>query len=118
MAGWALHGLELSNDQREQIHEIVHGYVEGDLGERFRDFDRAKRALEIAIWNPDATEGDLGDASESVAGLARQLELARHRLALDVLDVLTEQQSETFQQMLQTEPPLPGGPGHSGPDGP
>ncbi len=118
MAGWALHGLELGVEQRDQIRDVVHGHIEGDLGELLREFDRAKRALEIAIWNPGISEEELGAASDAVAGMARQIESARRRLALDVLQLLTEEQRESFRQMLETEHPLPGGPGHGGQGGP
>jgi Spy/CpxP family protein refolding chaperone len=118
IAGWALHGLELEVEQRDQIHDVVNSHVEGGLGELLHDFDQAKRELEIAIWNPAISDEELGVASDAVAGLARQIESARRLLALDVLQVLTEEQRETLQRILETEPPLPGGPGHGGQGGP
>jgi Spy/CpxP family protein refolding chaperone len=117
-AGRALHELDLSGEQREQIRDIVHGYMEGDLGQQLQAFHEARRALELLLWDSTAGEQDLIAASEVVAGAAQQMELVRHLLALDVLEVLTEEQRETFRQLLEVEPPHPGGPGgHGGPGG-
>jgi Spy/CpxP family protein refolding chaperone len=118
MAGPALHGLQLDEEQMQQIGDIVRGHIESGLGDILHEFDQAKRALETAIWTPGATGSDIAASSETVATLARQLELARHDLALDVLELLTEEQRAEFLEMLQAEPPLPGGPGHGGPGAP
>jgi Spy/CpxP family protein refolding chaperone len=118
MAGMALHGLQLEQEQMQQIGDVVRGHVEGGLGDILREFDQARRALEIAIWSPGASEADIAAASDAVAALARPLEVARRGLALDVLQLLTEDQRAEFLEMLQAEPPLPGGPGHGGQGGP
>lgn len=119
MAGWAIHELDLTEDQRTQLHDIVRGYVEGELGQRLGELHDARRTLELAVWNPAATEDEIQAASETVAGIELEVARTRHQLALGFLGILTDQQRETFQQLLETAPPPrpgPGGPG--GPHGP
>lgn len=116
MAGWAIHELDLTEDQRTQLHDIVRGHVEGGLGQRLQELHDARRTLELAVWNPAATEEEIRAASETAAGIELQLAQTRHRLALDFLGILTDQQRETFRQLLETAPPPPQGPG--GPGGP
>jgi len=119
MAGWALHELDLGQEQREQIRDLARDAMEGALGESFRAFHDARRAFELVVWDSAAGDGDLVTALQTVSEAATQLELVRHRFALDVLNVLTEEQRATFLQLLETEPPHPGGPGpHVGRGGP
>jgi Spy/CpxP family protein refolding chaperone len=110
--------LDLSSEQRTKIHDIVRGSMEGELGDRLQAFGEARRALELSIWDGEATEESLGEAAQVVADLALELDLARHQVALKVLEVLTEQQREEFSQMLAEAPPHPVGPkGLGGPGG-
>ncbi|UCF69354.1 MAG: hypothetical protein JSV80_08810 [Acidobacteriota bacterium] len=110
MAGPALHELGLSREQREQIHVLVRNALEDEFGQLLEAFGEARRALELAIWSSSSSEQDLALASQTVAERASQLEFARHQLAREILDLLTEDQRAAFQQALAEAPSHPGPP--------
>jgi Spy/CpxP family protein refolding chaperone len=119
IAGPALHQLELTRDVKQQIRGIVDGYMEGELGQRAEAFREARRALELVIWNSDASEMQITDLSQAVAYQSSQLNIVRQQLAGEILQLLTEDQRETFGQLLAEAPQHPEGPGgHGGPGGP
>jgi hypothetical protein len=117
--GQALQMLQLTCDQRDGIREIVGVHVEGGLGTAVQAFHEAQRGLELAVWNPDAGQQELIDASMNVAQQSEQLVLLRHELVLELLGVLTDEQRATLFEMLAAGPQRPGGPeGPGGPGGP
>jgi Spy/CpxP family protein refolding chaperone len=114
MAGPALRALDLSDDQVEAIHGIMRGAMEGELEPLLQAVGEARHALELTIWNPAASEQDLTDASQALMEQAQQLDVVRHRLALQVLELLTEEQREALQERLAEAPSRPGPPGGHG----
>ena len=119
IAGPALHQLELTRDVREQVRDIVEGYMDGELGQRLESLGEARRALDLAIWSSGADAMQITDLSQAVAYQASQLHLLRQQLAAEVLQLLTEEQRETFGQLLADAPQHPDGPGgHGGPGDP
>jgi len=126
-AGRALHELELSEAQQARIRDIVRSSMEGKIGLLARSVQEARHALEIAVWDLGTTESDMVEASGDLAEQSEALERARHRLALEVLGVLTGSQRLAFAQAIRQAPPergrsggrsSPGGPGGGGPRNP
>ncbi len=116
MAGRILHDLDLTEEQQTQIHDLLRGSMTGPLGRLAQSFGEARHLLEVRIWDPASTDQDVADAHAVMAERSRQLEVARRRLAADVLAVMTEEQRAAFQQMLREPPPPPREP--RGPGGP
>ena len=110
MAGRVIHELDLTRAQEKQIHDLVHKAIEGDLGLLARRFGEARHALEVRVWDPAATEQDMITASQTLSDRSRELELARHALALEILPVLSEDQRAEFLGRLGEAPKPPVGP--------
>jgi Spy/CpxP family protein refolding chaperone len=104
-AGFFLHQLDLSADQRQQVHATVEGALDGSLGTLARSFMEARHALELRIWDPRATDAEIAAASEVVAQRAQALEAARHGLALEIQAILTDEQRAELAKMLAQGPP-------------
>jgi len=109
-AGHALRRLDLSVDQRRQVREVVERRMEGELGESLRSFMDARRALEAAVWDPEASAADVRAASDLVAEKAQAIVEQRHALALEVLAGLTDEQRDAFRALLTAGPPRRPGP--------
>jgi Spy/CpxP family protein refolding chaperone len=113
-AGRALHLLDLSPEQRHEIHGLIERALDGEVGEHARAFVAARHALEVLIWDPGTADAAIIEAAALAADRARPLELARHRLALDVAAILSDEQRAAFRLLL-AEPPHP--PERPGPRG-
>lgn len=114
-AGRILHELDLSSEQRQQIRETLESQIDGQLGTLARSFMDARHALELRVWDPQATQDEIHSASDLVAERAQALEEARHGLALEILALLTDEQRQAFREMLAEGPmPPPGPPRHRG----
>jgi len=99
-----LHTLDLDENQRDEIHGIVHRYREGELGTRVRAVAAARHVQELNIWDPKAREADLAAAAETVAQRAREVDAVLQRMAAEVLAVLTEDQRAEFRTKLSEAP--------------
>lgn len=111
LAGRVLHDLDLTDTQKQVIHELLRSHVESDLQPLIQDFFDARHDLETLVWNPDASDKDLAAAADALSAASFALEKGRRRLATDVMGALTESQRRTFHEMLASaKPPMPSGP--------
>jgi len=99
-----LHSLDLSEEQRNQIHTIVQRYRQDELADRMREVGEARRAHQLNIWDPKAREADLAATAETVAQRVREVDAVMHRMAAEVLSVLTEDQRVQFRTKLSEAP--------------
>jgi len=91
--------------------------MDGDLGALVRAFEEARHALEVEIWDAAVDSQQVLEASRSLAARAEQVAVARHRMVLEVLGVLSEEQRGELRTILERAPhgpppppPPPGGP--------
>ena len=111
LAGRILHGLDLTESQKSQIHGLLKAHVDSDLKLLVQDFFEARHALEILVWNPAASDKEIAAASDALSRASLSLEKGRRRLATEVMGALTESQRQTFHEMLASaKPPMPPGP--------
>jgi len=118
LAGRILHDLDLSDAQKGQIHALIQTHVDNDLKPLIQDFGEARHELENRVWNPAASEKDIAEAADALSQASLALERGRHRLAADLLGVLSKSQQRSFHEMLAAaRPPTPPGPPEDAPEG-
>jgi len=105
-----LHSLDLREEQRSQIHTIVQRYRQEELATRMREVGEARHAHQLNIWDPKASEADLASTAEAVAERVREVDAVLHRMAAEILGVLTEDQRVEFRTKLSEAPIEPDGP--------
>jgi len=111
LAGRILRDLDLSDAQKTQVRSVVRTHVDNDLKPLVQDFGEARHQLENLVWNPAASDKDIAQATDSLSQASLALEKGRHRLAADLLGVLTKSQQQSFHEMLASaRPPMPPGP--------
>lgn len=105
-----LHDLDLTDSQRGEIHSIVQRYRDLELAGRVRDVAEARHAHQLNVWDPKVSAADLDATGSVVAERLRQVDEVVHRLAAEVLGVLTEDQRAAFRTRLSEaaldEPPM------------
>jgi Spy/CpxP family protein refolding chaperone len=100
-AGRALHELELTEEQRDGLHAVLdHFRSDDDVEAALRATHEARRALDRAVWDEDAGSTDLTQAGAAVAEAEGRLAAIRHRMAKEILDLLTEEQRAAFAKAL------------------
>ena len=109
-----LHELDLTAQQRARIRTLVHEARDGELGESLREVEAAHHRLEILTWDADADDEDIAGAVRALAERVRGIALARHELALDILEILTQEQRDELQARLEEGPPEPARSRHGG----
>lgn len=115
MAG-VLHQLDLTDEQRDRIRATIHESMNGELGDLMRQARQARQQLEKLIADPTADEAALLDAAHQAGLVGEQLAVERHRLAVAIGNILTEEQQQQFQELL-AEGPGPGPPMRRRPPG-
>jgi Spy/CpxP family protein refolding chaperone len=105
-----LHELELSTEQRDQIHSIVRRYHEDGLPARVEAVQQARQAHQLSVWDPKASDAELSSTADAVADRARDVDAVLHRMAAEILGVLTEDQRAEFRTRLSETPDGPDGP--------
>ncbi len=122
-AAAVLHSLDLTDEQRTKLHSIVRGYHDGEIENAVAAVAESRRALELRVWDPNANEVDLAEATGRLGESQRALNVLRHRMASEILGVLTDEQRTTFQTKLAEMPEAMDMPGpgfhrrHGAPDG-
>jgi Spy/CpxP family protein refolding chaperone len=99
-----LHDLELTAEQRDQIHSIVRKYHEDGLDTRIEAMEQARQAHQLSVWDPKATDADLTSTADAVADKLKDVDGVLHRMASEILGVLTEDQRAEFRNRLSEEP--------------
>ena len=93
------HDLELTETQREQLHEIVKGAMDGELGETMKALREAHRALGKLVHDPQASEQQIRDAARAMSELAERSAVERHGIAVALDGLLTEEQRARFAEI-------------------
>ena len=112
-----LHDLDLTAEQRDQIHSIMRKYHDDGLDTRLEAVEQARQAHQLSVWDPKATDSELASSADAVADKLKDLDGVLHRLASEILGVLTEDQRAEFRQRLSEERGGPEGPGGPPPMG-
>jgi len=102
--------LDLSDEQREAIHQILMSTRENRSPEAREELREARIELARVLWTADATEADVQAASARLASLEQTRNLERFRIGRQVLAQLTpEQQAQALQILseIPEEPPMP-----------
>jgi Spy/CpxP family protein refolding chaperone len=107
-----LHDLELGESQRGEIHSIVQRYRDSELAALVRELGEARKAHQLNVWDPKVSLADLDATASAVADRHRKIDDVVHRMAAEVLGVLTEDQRAEFRTRLSEmpvdEPPMGG----------
>ncbi len=103
MAG-ALHQLDLTDEQRDQVRATVQEKMQGQLGDLMRQARQARRDLERLVADPTAGEAAVLDAAHQAGLAGEQLAVERHRLAVAIGKILTDEQRQQFLQLLEEGP--------------
>ena len=124
--GGILRTLDLSEEQRKQIHAQVTDAMEGELGQTLRELEGERHKLRQLVLEPKSEEAAILAQVRAVNAFAEPIALAQHRLAVTVSEVLTPEQRAQAKQMLEDRaarrhrpgpPPSGGEPdAHGGPD--
>jgi Spy/CpxP family protein refolding chaperone len=101
MVGHLTEELGLTEDQRTEIQGIFDRYHAGELGQTLQTMEQSRRQLHDAIHDPTAGEQAVLDAARVVSEQSEQLALERHRMFVEISDVLTEEQREKAQELMQ-----------------
>jgi Spy/CpxP family protein refolding chaperone len=99
-----LHKLELTEEQQDQLRATVHEHMGGKLGKLTHESLQMRRQLERLIHNPAAEEDAILEAVHQVGLNGEQIALERHRLTLAIDKVLTVEQRQQLQEMLDKNP--------------
>lgn len=104
MGGRALHGVDLTVEQRRQIRTRVEAAKKEGLSDAVERLHGSRRALERAVWNPDTGDAELGRLRGEVAEAEERLLTLRRRLAGEVLQLLSEEQRQQLARALDERP--------------
>jgi Spy/CpxP family protein refolding chaperone len=95
-----LHSLDLTDEQWTKIHSVIREHHAGEIETAVSAVGSARRALELLVWDASATDRDIEDAGAALSARQRELDALRHRMASEVLAVLTDEQRTTFRTQL------------------
>jgi Spy/CpxP family protein refolding chaperone len=101
MMGRILHHLDLTDEQRDQIHAILDSAKPEDADQRREEMRAARRSLHEAIMDPAATDEQVLAAAREVSSLEEQRALIHHKIALEIQNVLTEEQKAELEKMKE-----------------
>ncbi|HKQ62777.1 MAG TPA: periplasmic heavy metal sensor [Candidatus Polarisedimenticolaceae bacterium] len=93
--------LDLTSEQRSQVHEIVRKHMDGALGERLDAMREAHETLHATIHDAAASDAQVQQAAAAAASQLALVATEQHHLAVEVDAVLTAEQRERFAEMRQ-----------------
>lgn len=93
--------LDLTDDQRAQMREIVHKHWLSGLGASADRARLAKRGLRGLIQDPAADESAIRAAAKSAAAADEELAVERHRTFAEAAALLTPEQQEKLKALRQ-----------------
>lgn len=99
--GGILRMLDLTEEQRKQVHAQVTDAMQGELGQSLRDLEDERHKLRQLVLEPKSEEAAILAQVRAVNALAEPIALAQHRLAISVNEVLTPEQREQAKKMLE-----------------
>lgn len=84
--------LDLTAEQQEQMRAIAQKYRGGALGDHARDLRQARAQLRTAIHDMKASDAQVQEASRLVASHQAFVAVERHRMAIEMDRILTDEQ--------------------------
>lgn len=99
------HELDLTDEQREQVHARVDEAMAGELGQILQDRRQKHHELQQLIHDPSTEEAAITAAVRRITADSELLALAQHRLSVSVFEVLTPEQREQALELLAEQPP-------------
>jgi len=90
--------LELSESQRGEIRQIVGNYRQSESGQDARSL---RRELERLIHDPAADEQAVAEAARRVAEQQEQAAIRRHRMAVEIDALLTDEQRAKAEELRE-----------------
>ena len=98
------HELDLTPEQREQIHGRLDEAMNGELGQLLKYQMQKHHDLQKLIHDPSTDEATITAAVRRVTADAELLALAQHRLSVSVFEVLTPEQRAKALELLAEAP--------------
>jgi Spy/CpxP family protein refolding chaperone len=95
-----LAALELTDEQKEAIHEVLMQAHEGSLKELDEAARSARTALDETIHDFSASERDVRKAAQEYGRRAADLAVEQHRLTTTVEQMLSPQQREKLRELI------------------
>jgi Spy/CpxP family protein refolding chaperone len=99
--GGVLRSLDLSDEQRQQVHAQLTQAMQGELGQSLRRQEDERHALRQLVLDPKSEEAAIVAQVRAVNALAEPVALAQHRLAVSVMELLTPEQREQAKKILE-----------------
>ena len=99
--GGILRALDLTDEQRQQIHAQLTGAMQGELGQSLRQQEDERHKLRLLVLDPKTEESAIVAQVRAVNALAEPVALAQHRLAISVIELLTPEQREEAKKILE-----------------
>jgi Spy/CpxP family protein refolding chaperone len=93
--------LDLTDDQRAQMRDVVHKHWLSGLGASADRARVARRDLRGLIQDPAADESAIRAASKSAAAADEELAVERHRTFADAAALLTPEQKDKLKALRQ-----------------
>jgi Spy/CpxP family protein refolding chaperone len=104
MMGGVFRQLDLTDEQREQVRTKIEAHMEGALGEYMRQQDEIRQELQRLIHDPAADENAVADAARRVSDYCERVAVERHRMVVDLFEVLDEEQRQQATELLNELP--------------
>jgi Spy/CpxP family protein refolding chaperone len=96
---WMAQELDLTQEQRQQIRNILQERWLKGMGDAAKTARLAHRDLRDAIHDPAAAEQAVRDAARKAAAADETLAVERHKTAIAVMGVLTDEQKTKAKAM-------------------
>ncbi len=109
--------LGLTDAQRAQLQAILTRYQSAGLHENMKALFQARTQMSSLVGDPSANEQQVVEAARSVAAQSEQVALQRHRMAVEIDSILTDDQRQKAKEMRAERAAKPGHfhPGSGGP---
>jgi Spy/CpxP family protein refolding chaperone len=91
--------LGLSDDQTSRIQSIAGSRREGAMGRTAASMRSARETLATTIHDMQATDDQVRDAAAALAALEAEAAVLRHRMAIEILSVLTPDQRAKLTEL-------------------
>ena len=116
VAGMVLRHVDLSDDQRDAIRDVVYSTREGRTDADRQAFRTARHEMVEVLWSPDATEADVQAVAARLAAVEQARVLEQFRMTRAILAQLTAAQQAQLQEFLAKPPEPRDGCRFGGPD--
>ena len=100
-----MRALDLTDAQREQVHEVALRYHDEILEPQRESLLAARQALAQAIHSTTSSEADVRESALALAALEADTAVQRHQLWVEIDAFLTDEQRQLVQEILAEGPP-------------